>query len=227
MNARFGAAILLASLFLGACDPDIVDSMPVNEELTWEEFNRLSYKDKLHQASALLVIRYDIDDQSNVAPVVTHRKSRLGNGNPPYQVGDIYMSDSQKIILEHLDGELRHLGEGAVVIFYGDPPKQRGNRIIRNGAVSGIGPIPVESVLAAFDGDPVEISTLEPDPSKGETGPIMVTVSAEEKDILVSIIEGRGLRYLVAPQPDAFVVGWVGMEEEIDRVLDEFYVACE
>lgn len=231
-----GFSFLLGlSLLLNGCGQEAGDisSIPkssdiiIVEDRSWEAFSRLSYKEQLRQASALLIIRYDIDDQGTVTPIVTHRKSRLGSDSPPYQVGDVYLSESQKSLLEHLDGELRHLGDGAVVIFSDDPPRQRGNRIIRDGAVSGIGPIPVSTVLAAFDGEPVEVPTLEPNYSKGETGPIMVTVSDEEKDILVEILERRGLRYEVAPQPDSFVVGWIGMEEEIDRVLEEFDVACE
>lgn len=207
--------------------------MPVHEDLAWEAFDRLSYEDKLHQATALLVIRYDIDDQGNVTPVVTHRKSRLGPASPPYQVGDVYLADSQKRLLEYLDGELRHLGEGAVVIFSGDPPQQRGNRFIREGAVSGDAPIPVSEVLAGFDGAPVvngepaEVLTLEPDLSKGETGQAEVTVSAEEKAILVAILERRGLRFEVAPQNEMFVVGWVGMDADMEQVIDEFDAACE
>lgn len=242
MKTILGSALLCGlSLLLIGCDQDVggTSSIPKSGEITviedrsWEAFNRLSYEDQLHQASALLVIRYDIDDQGNVTPVVTHRKSRLGNDSPPYQVGDIYMTDSKKMLLEYLDGELRHLGEGAVVIFSGDPPQQRGNRIIRDGVVSGAGPIPVDEVLAGFDGaplvngDPAEVLTLEPDLSKGETGPAKVTVSAEEKGILVAILERRGLRFEVVPQDDMFVVGWVGMDADIEQVIDEFDAACE
>ena len=54
-----------------------------------------------------------------------------------------------------------------------------------------------------------------------------MTVSAEEKGILVAILERRGLRFEVVPQDDMFVVGWVGMDADIEQVIDEFDAACE
>lgn len=206
-------------------------TVSVNQEV--EEFNRLSYEGKVHAASALLVVRYEHGENGEIVPVVTHRKSRLGADKPPYQVGDIYMSPSQQLLIEMAGDEPRHLDEGAIILFQGEPPRESINSFISNGSIAGEEPVPVEAVLAGFDGSPIanarqaEVLTLEPDLSKGETGSTQVTVNAEEKDVLVEIIERRDLRYEVIPQGDEYAVGWVGMEDEIDRVLEEFEAACE
>lgn len=236
-----GAAVLTGlAVLLGACGADNSkpisstnsDSAVVTGDLSWEEFDRLSYEDRVHRASAILVIRYDIDSQGNVTPIVTHRKSRLGSDRPPFQVGDTYMTSDQKYFIETLEGELRHLGEGAVLLFQGDPPQQRDSRIIREGAVSGTEPVPVEAILAGFDGvpiangDPADVLTLEPDFEKGETSSTRTTVNEEEKEILVGILESHGLRYEVAPQGAGFVVGWIGSDEAIDAVFEEFIDKC-
>lgn len=236
-----GAALCFMAVGLIGCDSgnDMPDAhsdfqevtVSVNQEV--EEFNRLSYEGKVHAASALLVVRYEHGENGEIVPVVTHRKSRLGAYKPPYQVGDVYMSPSQQFLIEMAGDEPRHLEEGAIILFQGEPPRESTNSFISNGSISGEEPVPVEAVLAGFDGSPIanarpaEVLTLEPDLSNGETGPVKVKVNAEEKAILVEILERRNLRYEVIPQDDEYVVGWVGMEEEIDRVFDEFDVACE
>lgn len=69
--------------------------------------------------------------------------------------------------------------------------------------------------------------TLELDLSKGETGPAKITLSENEKDILVDILQRRGLRHQVIAQGGEYVVGWVGMGEDMMQVMDEFDAACE
>lgn len=229
------------SLILCACGPDTDEQAAMGgqegmievEASSWEAFNRLSDEDQLHQATALLIIRYDIDEQGKVTPVVTHRKSRLGGDSPPYQEGDVYLPESQQDFLNVIGDERRHLGDGAVVLFSGNPPQQRGLSIIRDGAIGGVSKIPVDAVLAGFDGAsvinglPAEVLTLEPDLSKGETGPAKITLSKDEKDILVGILERRELRHEVVAQGDEYVVGWIGMDEDMMQVMDEFDAACE
>lgn len=242
MKALLGVGLACAfSLTLCACGPDFNDATATNESegtieieaSSWESFNRLSDEDRLRQATALLVIRYDLDDLGEVTPVVTHRKSRLGNDNPPYQEGDVYLPESQQDFLSVLGDEPRHLGDGAVVLFSGNPPQPRGFSIIRDGAIGGVSRIPVDAVLAGFDGAPVvngqpaEVLTLEPDLSKGETGPAKITLSESEKDILVDILQRRGLRHEVVAQGGEYVVGWVGMDEDMMQVMDAFDAACE
>ncbi len=229
------------SLILCACGPDTDEQAAMGgqegmievEASSWEAFNRLSDEDQLHQATALLIIRYDIDEQGKVTPVVTHRKSRLGSDSPPYQEGDVYLPESQQDFLNVIGDEPRHLGDGAVVLFSGNPPQQRGFSIIRDGAIGGVSKIPVDAVLAGFDGAsvinglPAEVLTLEPDLSKGETGPAKITLSKDEKDILVGILERRELRHEVVVQGDEYVVGWIGMDEDMMQVMNEFDAACE
>lgn len=235
-------AIVLAGLamLIAACGPENSNSTSsvgtdpgvVKGNDSRDEFVRLSYEDQVHRASAILVIRYDIDGQGNVTPIVTHRKSRLGSDRPPFQVGDTYMTPTQKYFIESLEGEFRHLGEGAVMLFQGDPPEQRGSRIIREGAVAGSEPVPVEAILAGFDGAPIvnghpaEVLTLEPDFEKGETSSTQTTVNEEEKELLVGILESHGLRYEVAPQGADFVVGWTGSDEAMDAAFEEFVDKC-
>ena len=228
------------SLILCACGPDADEQAAMGgqegmievEASSWEAFNRLSDEDQLHQATALLIIRYDIDEQGKVTPVVTHRKSRLGSDSPPYQEGDVHLPESQQEFLNVIGDERRHLGDGAVVLFSGNPPQQRGLSIIRDGA-SGAGSISVEAVLRGFDGAsvvngrPAEVLTLEPDLSKGETGLAKITLSEDEKDILVGILERRELRHEVVAQGGEYVVGWIGMDKDMMQVMDEFDAACE
>lgn len=228
-------------LLLCACEPAASDkasalndgNITAAENLSAQTFGRLSYEDQVHQASALLVIRYDIDHQGNVTPVVTHRKSRVGEGSPPFKVGDVYMTATQQFLIESIGSELRHLGEGAVILFQGQPPAERASRFIHDGNVSGRAPVPVEVVLAGFDGAPIangspaEVLTLEPDFENGESGASSTTVGVKDKAILVDILERRGLRYQVEPQNNKFIVGWVGTDEEVDAVMEEFVAACD
>ena len=42
----------------------------------------------------------------------------------------------------------------------------------------------------------------------------------------MGILESHGLRYEVAPQGADFVVGWIGSDEAIDAVFEEFIDKC-
>lgn len=232
-----GLAGLLVTLAACGSDSESDDaahssSVTIKDTFPQEKISRLSYEDQVHQATALLVIRNDIDAEGKITPVVTHRKSRLGSDKPPFQVGDVYSDYEYEVFLEMTSVEPRQQGEGSLILFFGDPPRSSEYRIIRDGAISGVEPVPIETVLAGFDGapikngDPAEVLTLEPDFEKGETSSTQTTVSEEEKDLLVDILESHGLRYQVAPQGDEFVVGWTGSGETVDAVFEEFLDKC-
>lgn len=236
-----GAAFFCLALSLTACDSNTENAQSftgsetiiVTENHEVEAFSRLSYEEKVHEASAILVVRYDRDENGEIVPIVTHRRSRFGDDQPPYQVGDVYMSSTQQFLIESSDGDLRHLEEGAVILFKGQPPRERTSSFIHDGHISGEAPVPVGTVVAGFDGGPIangrpaEVLTLEADLSKGESGPVSTTLSNEEKNILVGILERYDLRHQVVSQGDQFVVGWVGSDEALDKVMEEFIEACD
>lgn len=216
----------------GAPEPGIV---VVRKVVDHSDFSALSKREQLERADALLIIKHHIDDNGEVVPIVESYEAKPGMPPFGYQPGDRYTDESYGFMLSMIGEHVRHAGDGALVLFRKGESRGMGNSIIRDGEISqGLAgeDISVEDAVRLFRGEETNVVSIDYEPmieadfDKGEDAGITIDVVSENKDILVSILEREGLRYQVQPSPKGYLVSWVGEDEKVHAVMDEYTELC-
>lgn len=207
----------------------------VSKVVDHSDFLALSKKEQLERADELLVVTHHIDDNGMVAPVVEQYEVKPGMPSRGYQPGDRYMDEVYELTLSKVGEDVHMVGDGAIVVFRQGASRAVTYSIIHDGEIGqGLGSknISVEDAVRLFRGEETDVvsiniePTIEPDVDQGEDAAISIDVVNENKDILVSILEREGLRYQLQPSAKGYLVTWVGVEEKVHAVMDEYIELC-
>lgn len=207
----------------------------VSKVVDHSDFANLSAKEKLQRADALLVIKHQIDGNGEIVPLVESYEAKPGMPPFGYQTGDRYTDESYEFMLSRIGEHVHQAGDGAIALFRQGTSSAVTYSIIRDGEISqGLGGenIAVADALRVFRGEETDVVSvdiepmIEPDFEQGEDAAISIDVVDANKDILLSILEREGLRYQIQPSSKGSLVTWVGVEERVHAVMDEYIELC-
>ncbi len=121
------------------------ESFTSSESKESVKFHELSFEDKLKNASAILITRYEKGDGGKTIAIVDEIHLSSPEVKIYFQVGDEYPDAS------FYPKENTRYGEGAFVLLVNSPAEARSSSSIFSGRISAYGNMPIETAISLFN----------------------------------------------------------------------------